>query len=260
MSSEDFEYSSLISQALRPQRSGRKRDSSMAFGGGQSYSAAVITPVALLPNSQNPLLTAPDGTPLTDEYTCLDGDEQDASLHDKLMQDPDEGCVFCEHGSCNEHSKAELDQIHAIEEESYGLRSDGSTFKYISDEYKRRIHQPLTIQKNIRDKREGRTTSQPLPEWPIEMVARHFNKDGLYMHREIGSDIRFCSKLQKNLQFHGIAKKTDAGKDIELERAKLWIALSKHKSDLTKTFHSLYPQIAKRQKKNPTDNKPSGAK
>jgi hypothetical protein len=263
-----MEFSSVISDALgsgsahrtpAPTPSSRKRNADTAGFGGALQSGALITPVTLMPAGSNPLLNDNE----EDEFTCLDGDEQAAVLHDRFMQDEDKGCVYCEHGMCkHELSRAELDQIHALEEEHYGTMSDKSMYNWISEEYKQKIKDPLTLQKAVRDKRLGVTTTEEIPDWPPEGVAKHFEKDGLYMHRMIGDDLRFTQILQNNLRYHGIAKKRKTGgKDLDADRIKTWRELSKHKSELITRMHMLYPKIAKRQDKSSAEGaKPSGTR
>lgn len=256
------EYSSVIADALRgstPYRPPKRAD--MILPGGMP-SGALITPVTFMPASQNPLL----GENNEEEFTCLDGDEQASEMYDKLVRDDEKGCVYCEHGMCkHELSRAELDQIHSLEEQHYGTMSDKSMYGWISEEYKQKIHKPLSTQQKVRNDKRTREGLAPIneeiPEWPAESVAKHFEKDGLYLHRELGDDIRVCKGIQKNLQYHGIAKKRKSGgKDVDAERVKLWKELSKHKSELIVKMHGLYPNIVKRQKKDTESVKPSGTR
>jgi hypothetical protein len=222
------------------------------------FSGAVITPVNLLPAGQNPLL----GEEEEEECVCLSGDEEAASLHDKLIAETDQkDCVYCSYGmSRHQLAKQELDEIHSLEEEHYGTMSDRAMFSWIHDEYRTRIETPLKIQQEVKTKKTGQEQEQ-IPEWSTEAVAKHFEREGLYMHRMIGNDIKFCDLLQTNLRFHGIAKKKNNRRELDGEKIKLWQGLSKTKVDLISRMHILYPHIAKRQKKSSTEgSKPSGAK
>jgi hypothetical protein len=260
------EYSSFVSDALRggnPYRppTSRKRTATDAGLSQGPMPGALITPITLMPASQNPLLNDDE-----EEYTCLDGDERAAELYDKFMQEEDGKCVYCNHGmGKNELSKQEIEQIHSLEEENYGTMSDSAMNNWIADEYKQKLRNPVVLQRTIKARKEGKLPClDDIPEWTPEGVAKHFEEDGLYLHRELGDDIRVTKRIQKNLQFHELAKKKKSGgKTINADKVKLWQLLSKHKSDLVTRMHLLYPHIAKRQKKTQSTGegvKPSGTR
>jgi len=142
-----------------------------------------------------------------------------------------------------------LDQIHNLDEEHYGTMSDEASYKWIAEEYKTGIYEPLELQRTTKEKRTG-ITGDPIPILTPEAVAKHFEEDGLYLHRELGDDIRVCKKIQKHIQFYELARKSPSGKKrLDFEKIKTWREVSKHKMDLVTKMHSLYPHIAKRQKK-----------
>lgn len=201
----------------------------------------------MTPASQNPLLE-PD-----EEYTHLDGDEEAAEMYNRMSK-PHEGppCVFCEHGGCRRDAAAsELQDIHDLEEEHYGTIADPQLFKWIAEEYKARVYDPCMVQNEAKKARGDKLAKdeEEIRLWTADDVARHYEREGLYLHRELGKDIRTCSAIQDQLRFHGIVRRNKQGeKVVDVTNAKLWKLLSQHKSELITRMGVLYPSIAKRQK------------
>lgn len=259
------EFSSVVASALLggdQSRKGRRRNTEQntSFSQPQSFTSAVITPLTILPNAENPMLNDED-----EEYVCLDGDEDEQKLYEKFNlteeQTEESKCVYCKHGMCkHESSSAELDEIHSLEEQHYGTISDKSMFKWISEEYDSRIRTPLVLEQQAKLKRGSTSGVEEIPQWDEENVAKHFERDGMYLHRLLGKDIRVSDLILDQLRFCELAKrkKGEKRKILELEKVKLWKEVSKHKSDLITKMHVLYPNIAKRQKK--SDKGMEGAK
>lgn len=250
------EYSPGVREALRQgATTGRRKGGPTS---SRDTGASFIAPISIFPMSQNPLMGG-DGEADDEEWVCFDGEERDAELYEHTCNDTTD-CVYCKHGDGSGEASGELEAIHNLEEEHSGTMADPAMWEMISTTYKKRIHDPAALQQQVRNKRLKKNDDAPVPEWAPTTVARHFTKDGLYPLREIGDDIRFARTMQQHLRFKGIMKSKGGEKMMDLERAKLWKELSRHKTDLLKTLVQFNPNALKKKGQTSVGVKPPGAK
>lgn len=223
----------------------------------QSFSSAtLLAPVNILPFNQNPLLADNE----EDQFVPLNGDELALQNYEKMLQDTGEDCVYCNHGMNNEDfSKTELMQIHNLYQDNYGSISDRALYKWISEEYKRRIHNILTLREHIRTKRGQVNSAESIPYWSPESIENHFENHTLFPPKEWLDDIKTIKKVQKTVSYYGLAKNgiKKGSQKIDLDNAKLWLLFQDRKVKTIDKLVTSCPHLMGKYKKTEAQ---SGAK